>query len=74
MEMASSQTDTISIHFPLHFTPQQKKIKRMGTSDGRDETCAKELNVYTLCNVVNKCIKNNHIMMNTRATQHATDN
>jgi len=35
-----------------------KKIRRMGTSDGRDETCAKELNVYTLCNVVNKCIKN----------------
>ena len=38
---------------------QREKIKRMGTSDGREETCAKELNVYTLWNVVNKCIKNN---------------
>jgi len=37
----------------------REKIRKMGTSDGRGETCAKELNVYTLWNVVNKCIKNN---------------
>ena len=36
-----------------------EKIRRMGTSDGGGETCAKELNLYTLSNVVNKCIKNN---------------
>jgi len=36
-----------------------KKIRRMGTSDGSDRTCTRRLSVYTLCNVVNKCIKNN---------------
>ena len=35
------------------------KIRRMATSDGSDRTCTRRLSVYTLCNVVNKCIKNN---------------
>ena len=38
---------------------QREKMGRMGTSDGRDIDVCKELSVYTLWNVVNKCIKNN---------------
>ena len=35
------------------------KNREMGTSNGGDHTCTKRLGVYTLDNVVNKCIKNN---------------
>ena len=38
---------------------QREKIREMGTSDEGDRTCTKRLGVYTLYNVVNKCIKNN---------------
>ena len=37
---------------------QRKKIREDGYERWKGETCAKGLSVYTLCNVVNKCINN----------------